>query len=80
MHYLTADYADLHRLLRREQADATPPGACKNVGRMAPGLCDGYAPHTLRMCILRMRENTIHTCGITNASDNSFKKHLCESA
>ena len=52
--FLTADYADLHRLLRREQADATPPGSCKNVGRMVPGVCDpglcyGYAPHTLKM-------------------------------
>ena len=51
---LTADYADERRLLRREQADATPPGSGKNVGRIVPGVCDpglcyGYAPHTLRM-------------------------------
>ena len=33
-----------------------------------PGLWDGYAPHTSIMRILRMRENTIHTCENTNES------------
>ena len=38
------------------------PGVCD------PGLWDGYALHTSIMRILRMRENTIHTCENTNES------------
>jgi len=46
--------------------DATPTGSCGGVLWMVPGVCDpglwdGYAPHTSRMCIRWMRWRTIYS-------------------
>ena len=51
--------------LLKEMSLCDPYGVCKNVGGSGtgvydPGLCYGYAPHTLRMRILRMRGNVFN--------------------
>ncbi len=57
-HFLTADYADLHRFFRKGMARCDPSGVVWGFfshpyqGSEDPWLCARYAPHTLIMCIL----------------------------